>query len=78
MKVAVSAPDPVFNAAERLAKERRVPCSQVFSEALQEYVARHDASAVTAKLNAVYDREASAVEPALMAAQYAVLSHEAW
>jgi metal-responsive CopG/Arc/MetJ family transcriptional regulator len=55
-----------------------VPRSQVFSEALEEYVAKHDASAVTAKLNAVYDREASAVDPALSAAQYAALSHEAW
>lgn len=78
MKVAISVPDPVFDAAERLAKERRVPRSQVFSEALQEYVAKHDASAVTAKLNAVYDREASAVDPALASAQYAALSHEAW
>ncbi|MGH8183467.1 MAG: hypothetical protein ACREPH_07400 [Rhodanobacteraceae bacterium] len=78
MKVAVSVPDPVFDAAERLAKERRVPRSQVFSEALEEYVAKHDASAVTAKLNAVYDHQASAVDAALSAAQYAALSHEAW
>lgn len=78
MKVAVSVPDPVFDAAERLAKERRVPRSQVFAEALEEYVAKHDAAAVTARLNAVYDREASAVDPALLAAQYAALSHEAW
>lgn len=78
MKVAVSVPDPVFDAAERLAKERRVPRSQVFSEALEEYVAKHDASAVTAKLNSVYDREASAVDPALSSAQYAALRHETW
>lgn len=78
MKVAVSVPDRVFDAAERLAKERRVRRSQVFSAALEEYVAKHDASAVTAKLNAVYDREASAVDPALSSAQYATLSHEKW
>lgn len=78
MKVAISVPDPVFDAAERLAKERRVPRSQVFAEALEEYLAKHDAAAVTAKLNAVYEREASAVDGALSAAQYAALSHEAW
>lgn len=78
MKVAISVPDPIFDAAERLAKERRVPRSQVFSEALEEYVAKHSSSAVTAKLNAVYDALASQVDPALAAAQYASLSHEAW
>lgn len=78
MKVAVSVPNQVFDAAERLAKERRVPRSQVFSEALEEYVAKHDAAAVMAKLNAVYDRESSAVDGALSAAGYAALSHEAW
>lgn len=78
MKVAISVPDPIFDAAERMAKERRVPRSQVFSEALEEYLARHDSSAVTAKLNAVYDGLKSRVDPALASAQYATLSHEAW
>ncbi|TAL96982.1 MAG: ChpI protein [Rhodanobacter sp.] len=78
MKVAISVPDPVFDAAERLAKERRVPRSQVFSEALVEYVAKYDSSAVTAKLNVIYDEAASKVAPAFLSAQYALLSHEAW
>lgn len=78
MKVAISVPDPVFDAAERLAKERHVPRSQVFSEALEEYVAKHNGASVTTKLNAVYGAEASAVDAALSLAQYASLSHEAW
>jgi metal-responsive CopG/Arc/MetJ family transcriptional regulator len=78
MKVAISVPDAVFDAAERLAKERRVPRSQVFSEALEEYLAKHNSVSVTAKLNAVYDAEASTVDSALSSAQYASLSHEAW
>ncbi len=78
MKVAISVPDTVFDAAERLAKERRVPRSQVFSEALEEYVAKHDGASVTARLNAVYDGETSTVDSAFLSAQYASLSHEAW
>lgn len=78
MKVAVSVPDRVFDAAERLAKERRVPRSQVFSEALEKYVAKYDSAAVTAKLDAVYDGLASELDPALSSAQYASLRHEAW
>ena len=42
MKVEVSVPDAIFEAAERLAKQRHVPLSQLFAEALQEYVSRHD------------------------------------
>ena len=78
MKVAISVPDSVFDAAKRMAKERRVPRSQVFSEALEEYVAKHSSSVVTAKLNAVYDGLASQVDPGLASAQHASLSHEAW
>ncbi len=34
MKVAVSIPDPIFEAADQLAKERNIPRSQIFAEAL--------------------------------------------
>lgn len=78
MKIAVSIPDAVFEAAERLAKERRVPRSQVFAEALAEYVARHRPEAVTEKLDAVYRVEESGMDEALLRAQVSVLDDEAW
>jgi metal-responsive CopG/Arc/MetJ family transcriptional regulator len=78
MKVAISVPDPIFEAAELLAKQRRVPRSQLFAEALREYVSRHGSAAVTAKLNDVYAQEASAVEAPLAQAQYASIPHETW
>lgn len=74
----MSIPDWVFEAAKRLAKERRVPRSHIIADAIEEYVARHDGSAVTARLNAVYDRIALTVDAALAAAQCASLDHEAW
>lgn len=78
MKVAVSVPDPIFDAAERLAKQRRVPRSQLFAEALKEYVSRHGSDAITGKLNEVYASEQSAVEKPLAQAQIASIKHEAW
>jgi metal-responsive CopG/Arc/MetJ family transcriptional regulator len=78
MKVAVSIPDPIFEAAERLAKQRRVPRSQLFADALQEYVSRHGLEALTAKLNEIYAAEDSAVDVPLMHAQLASIEHEAW
>jgi len=78
MKITVSIPDAVFKAAERLAKERQVPRSQVFVEALEEYVARHSPEAVTEKLDAVYRVEESGMDEALVRAQFSVPDHEAW
>ncbi len=78
MKVAISVPDPIFQAAERLARERGIPRSQLFAEALEEYLAQHDPEAVTAQLNRVYDAESSKLDESLIRAQSAVLKDEAW
>jgi metal-responsive CopG/Arc/MetJ family transcriptional regulator len=78
MKVAVSIPDPIFEAAERLAKQRRVPRSQLFAEALEAYLEARDAQAVTASLNEIYASESSALEEGLQKAQHDSIVHEAW
>jgi metal-responsive CopG/Arc/MetJ family transcriptional regulator len=78
MKVAISLPDPVFDAAELLAQELSMSRSQLYAQALAEFLQARSATAVTAKLNEVYGREASVVDPGLMTAQLKVLSHEAW
>lgn len=78
MKVAISVPDPVFEAAERLAKERGIPRSQLFSEALEEYLAQHGSEAITAQLDRVYHSEKSELEEPFLRGQAAVLKNEAW
>ncbi len=78
MKVAVSIPDPIFEAAERLARQRSVPRSQIFAEALAAYVESRGSEAVTSKLNEVYGRETSALDNDLAQVQLDSISHEAW
>lgn len=78
MKVAISVPDPVFRAAEQLAATLNKPRSQLYAEALAEYVGAHGARDVTRRLNEVYGALPAQVEPALAAAQAAVLGDEAW
>jgi metal-responsive CopG/Arc/MetJ family transcriptional regulator len=78
MKVAISLPDPLFRAAERLARKLRKSRSQLYAEAIAEYVGALGAESVTARLNAVYGKESSEVEPALKYAQLERLSREAW
>jgi len=78
MKVAISVPDPIFAAAERLARQRQIARSQLFTQALEEYISRHASAAITAKLNEVYARADSGLEEPLLRAQLVRLKHEAW
>jgi metal-responsive CopG/Arc/MetJ family transcriptional regulator len=78
MKVAISLPDPVFRSAETLARRLGKSRSQLYAEAIAEYVGARGAKALTARLNSVYGQEASEVEPALKYAQLERLCREAW
>lgn len=78
MKVAISLPDPVFRAAETLARKLGKSRSQLYAEAIAEYVGVRGAKALTARLNAVYAKESSEIDPALKYAQLERLSREAW
>jgi metal-responsive CopG/Arc/MetJ family transcriptional regulator len=63
MKVAVSIPDPVFRAAERVCRKLRVPRSQLYSRAIQAFVRQHSGADVTARLDAVVAKIGSGTEP---------------
>jgi len=69
MKAAVTIPDPVFEAAEELARRMGVSRSRLYSVAIQRFVQDHDDEAVTAKLNEVYSTESSALDPVLQSIQ---------
>jgi metal-responsive CopG/Arc/MetJ family transcriptional regulator len=56
MKTAVSLPDAVFRAAEQLARRACKSRSQLYADALTEYLARHAPDEVTEAMNGVVDR----------------------
>ncbi len=56
MKTAVSLPDRVYQDAERHAKRTRKSRSQLYAEALSEYLARHAPDEVTEGMNAVIEQ----------------------
>jgi predicted transcriptional regulator len=78
VKVAISLPDPVFDAAEQLAGELKLSRSQLYADALAAYLAERGAAAVTARLDAVHGERAAAIDPALARAQRGILDDEAW
>jgi hypothetical protein len=77
VKTAVSIPDPLFEAAERLARRTHVSRSQLYANALELLLATTDDDDVTAALNDVYATEPSLLDPHLAAAQARALD-EAW
>ena len=55
MKTTISLPEALFRRADRHAKRTRRSRSQLYADALAEYLARHTPDAVTADMNAVVD-----------------------
>ena len=55
MKTAISLPDPLFHAADRLAKRAHKSRSQLYADALREYLTRHAPDEVTEAMNQVVD-----------------------
>ena len=53
MKTAISVPDPVFREAEQYARRAKKSRSQVYGEAVAEYLARHVPEAITETMNDV-------------------------
>lgn len=78
MKVAISIPDPVFKAAERLARDLKKSRSQLYAEAVQRFIGSHGEIAVREQLNAVYSVQDSALDPVLEKLQAAALKDETW
>lgn len=69
MKTAISLPDEVFASADALAERLGLSRSELYARAVEEYVAKHRGTEVTARLNRVYAEEPGTLNPALRRAQ---------
>ena len=78
MKTAISLPDAVFLAAERQAKRAQKTRSQLYAEALAEYLSRHAPDEVTEAMNRVVDALEEARDPFVRAAAHATLERVEW
>lgn len=80
MKTAISIPDPVFEAAEQLAKRLGKSRSELYTTAIRDYLEEHREEDVTERLNEIYGAapEESAVDELLMDLQVRSLGKEDW
>ena len=78
MKTAISVPDAVFSRAEVFARRRKMTRSALFTVAVDEYVQQHRVEDVTRKLNEIYAKEDSSLDPVLERLQTLSLPKEDW
>jgi predicted transcriptional regulator len=80
MKTAISVPDPIFEAVERLAQRLGKSRSQLYTEALQTYLAQQRDAGVTERLDEIYGAEPqlSELDTVLDTIQWQSLPKEEW
>ena len=78
MKTAVSIPDDVFESAEQLARRTRKSRSQLFSDAVKEYISRHASEDVTDALDRVCDGLGNQNDEFVSSAARRILERSEW
>ena len=78
MKTVVSIPDDIFERAERLALQERRSRSEVYSAALDEYLARHAQDEIVDAMNRVHGEVGGNDGAFLAAAGKRVLADTEW
>lgn len=78
MKTAISIPDKVFRSADSLAKRLGISRSELYATAITEFLSKHQARHVTARLDAIYAEEDSSLSPDLIQLQVKSVAHEEW
>ncbi len=78
VKVAVSIPDPVFEAADRAAKRMRIPRSRLYARAIEAFVGSQSDGDVSARLDEVYAKADRGADPAWQEGSLAVLRRSKW
>ncbi len=78
MKTDISLPDPIFEAAEALARQLGMSRSELYTEALKSYLQRYNRERILAKLNEVYSEQSSDLDPVMGTMQFMSLPQESW
>ena len=80
MKTAISIPDTLFIASERLAKRLGISRSELFQRAVRSFIDQQKADGVTESLDALYESESvsSELDPVIERLQGASIAKEDW
>lgn len=76
VKTTITLPDALARKAERVARKMGISRNQLFVDAISEYLHHHQMSTITKKLNEVYSRESSDLDPVLYRMQLLCLKEQ--
>jgi predicted metal-dependent hydrolase len=78
MKTAISIPDNVFKEVEKYARKSKKSRSQLYVEAITEYLERHASDTITDAMNNVSDKLGKIDNSFTVKAAKKILSQEQW
>ncbi len=78
MKTAISIPDPIFQAAENMAKRLGLSRSELFTVAMLKYMKEHKYQNVTESLNIIFSQDIEDIDRELVSMQLKSLTKEDW
>ena len=78
MKTAISIPDSIYKAAEKLTIHLGMTRSALYTEAIKKFLLEFRNDKITEKLNMVYENEYSELDPVLEKLQLASIEEEDW
>lgn len=78
MKTAISIPDSIFQAAEKYAKRVDKSRSQLFSEAMVEYLERHTPDEIIRTLNETVEAVGEINDSFIRKASHSLLEQSEW
>jgi metal-responsive CopG/Arc/MetJ family transcriptional regulator len=78
MKTALSIPDPLFKKGEKAARKLKLSRSELYAQALAEYLERRNEEALIARINKVCDTLDTRIDPAMTRAAAGSLPKDQW
>ena len=78
MKTAISIPDKLFSAADQYAKNHGFSRSQLFAQAVAQYLEQHPSDHITKQLNEVYSSAPVELNEVLLTMQFSSIEKEEW
>lgn len=78
MKTAISIPDSVYKAAEKLAAHLGMTRSALYTKAINKFLLEYRNDRILEKLNEIYEKESSNFDPVLEKMQTISIEEDKW
>jgi metal-responsive CopG/Arc/MetJ family transcriptional regulator len=78
MKTTISIPNSIFRAAEKLSHRLGITRSELYANAVAEYIQKHRNDKISKKLDEIYEKESSSLDSKLMALQSDSIFKDEW